>query len=104
VLMWDRLTEVEVPAGKLQIRVNNLGRGNNRQVLLDGKSLKEVRLNGRVLTGWMVRGLPLSGAEGVMCTTGNSSSEPAFSHGAFEVDAIVDTFWTPRAWPAASRS
>jgi len=96
IAVRDRLVDVEVPAGKLQILVENLGRINVGWPTVDSKGLGEVRLNGQALTGWTMYALPMSGSEKVTYTKENKPGEPALYRGTFEVSAIGDTFLNPK--------
>jgi beta-galactosidase len=91
--------KVEVPErGRLDVLVENLGRINYSQKMVDErKGFTTATLDGRELLDWQMFGLPLQSVAGLAFGRAHSSG-PAFYRGVFELSRTGDTFLDMRSW------
>lgn len=84
---------VEIPKGKLDILVQNMGRINAAFLMVEEKGLPEgVKLYNVPITGWENIGLPLNNLDKLKFTSGIPKKGPAFYYAEFEISEIGDTF------------
>ena len=94
-LLRDKLKKVQIPAGKLQLLVEHLGRINVGWTTVDKKGIAAVKLDGKEVTGWTMYTLPLSNIDKVKFTKAKYGLEPVFYRTTFEVNEVADTFLNP---------
>ncbi len=88
--------DISVPPGKvtLDILVENGGRVNYGPWLQDGQAgiARSVSLAGRVLSGWQVFPLAMSGPERLHGWQTGFTAGPAFHRGTFRIASVADTY------------
>ena len=89
------LKKVGIPAGKLQLLVENLGRINTGYNIPDQKGMGDVKIDGKVINSWTMYTLPLSNLDKLKFVKEKAGLEPVFYRGTFEVSEIGDTYINP---------
>ena len=89
------LKKVSIPAGKLQLLVENLGRINTGYATVDKKGMGDVTIGGKKITDWTMYTLPLSNIDKLQFKKDKAGLEPVFYRGTFEVKEIGDTYLNP---------
>jgi beta-galactosidase len=85
--------KVDIPAGRLQILVENLGRINYGFEMYDEKGLvRGVKLDGAFLQNWTMKAIPLTNLANLTFSRVLPRSTPAFYRCAFQVQNVGDTF------------
>jgi beta-galactosidase len=83
----------------LEILVENMGRVNFGTGLIDRKGItREVKLGGRVLSGWEIYPLPFNDLALLEFSRSAPATFPAFLQGEFLVDESADTFLFLPGW------
>jgi beta-galactosidase len=89
-------TPLTVPAGVLDVLVENQGRLNYGNSFVENKGLvKGVQIDGRPVQGWSNHGFNLSRIRYVPFASPPPTGSPAFYRTTFVVDLIADTFLNP---------
>jgi beta-galactosidase len=88
--------DISVPPGPvtLDILVENSGRVDYGPWLQNGQAgiTRPVSFAGRVLSGWQVFSLPMSGPEGLKGWRAGFTAGPAFHRGTFSIVSVADTY------------
>ena len=96
----ENTMKVTVPAGDLDILVENLGRLNYGNYFVEFKGIIEgVTLDGKNITGWKQTGFNLTNSQNIVFNKkGNDLPVkiPSFYRATFYVDELGDTFLNPR--------
>jgi beta-galactosidase len=93
--------QLAIPDGgvRLRILVENMGRINYGNLLVDRKGITDaVMLERQILYGWKIYPLPLADLSRLDFTKESGSPCPSFYRGNFAVDETVDTFFYPEGW------
>jgi beta-galactosidase len=90
---------VDIPrGGRLDVLVENLGRINYSQKMVDErKGFAGATLDGRELLNWQMFGFPLRSVTGLAFGRAQAAG-PAFYRGVFELSRTGDTFLDMRLW------
>jgi beta-galactosidase len=94
---FKKEAEVDIPAGELDILVENPGRTNSGYDHIKGLT-KTPTLNGAEIKGWTSIGLDTNKVEKLPWKTELPERIPGFYRGTFNVDEIADTFLNPKGW------
>ena len=90
---------VDIPAGKLDILVENQGRLNFGGEFVEKKGLVQgATVNGQNPGKWDNIGFNLKKYKNIKWTSTLPTGGPAFYRGKFQVDEVADTFLNPTGW------
>jgi beta-galactosidase len=89
--------EVEIPAGELDILVENIGRSNSGHDHIKGLTATPT-LNGVEIKDWTSIGLETEMVHKLPFGTKLPERVPGFYYGTFNVDEVGDTFLNPKGW------
>ncbi|OHT07345.1 Beta-galactosidase [Tritrichomonas foetus] len=90
----------DIPAGKLDILVENQGRFNYGYDFVEFKGITEgVKLDGVDVTGWTMTGFNLTNNQDIKFKSGDLPVKvPSFYRATFQVDEVADTFVNPKGF------
>ena len=93
----EKSAKIDVPAGNLDIFVENQGRNCYGNTFVEYKGLPGgVKLDGKDVTGWTMTGFNLSNIQDVKFTNNLPTKVPSFYRATFNVDVPEDTFLNPK--------
>jgi beta-galactosidase len=99
VVARTREAAVTVPAGQLDILVENMGRINYGNSFVEFKGLIQgAKIAGTTINSWEHFGFNLSRATKLQWTNDLPWGQPGFFRATFQVDEPADTFLNPTGW------
>ena len=89
-------SKIEVPAGDLDILVENQGRFNYGYDFVEFKGITDgVKLDDVAVTGWTMTGFNLTNNQDIKFGSTLPTKVPSFYRGTFNVDEVYDTYLNP---------
>jgi beta-galactosidase len=89
---------VTVPAGTLDVLVENHGRQNTGHYSFPKGLVGNVTLDDKILEGWDSIGLDMERIDNLPYTSTLHTKVPSFYRTTFGVDEVADTFLNPKGW------